>query len=145
MSGASIAGGTFEWSKLTRSEEADSEKKGLLLECTPDLKRQERRHHKGAMLLTKRMRQMDYRRTFQCVVPSCLIFLVMKPGQLVAFVGRVGSGKSVLIHVVLGEMRKLKSSPSHFTAPWHTSHKRHGYSMRVCEIISRFGGISTNV
>ncbi|CAB3400919.1 unnamed protein product [Caenorhabditis bovis] len=38
------------------------------------------------------------------------INLDIKRGQLVAIVGRVGSGKSSLLHALLGEMRKLEGS-----------------------------------
>ena len=40
------------------------------------------------------------------------INLEVKPGELVAVVGSVGSGKSSLIHAMLGEMEKLSGTVS---------------------------------
>ena len=38
----------------------------------------------------------------------------VKKGELIAVVGKIGSGKSSLLSAILGEMQKVKESPVYF-------------------------------
>ncbi|PXF49940.1 Multidrug resistance-associated protein 1 [Gracilariopsis chorda] len=110
--GASIAieGGSFEWSKLARNEETSSQKKGLLSKCIPNLKK--RKKTPQGTDASNNENEANGLSTHISVRGPVLsdINLKMKSGQLVAIIGRVGSGKSSLIHAILGEMRKLRGS-----------------------------------
>eukprot|EP00178_Gracilaria_changii_P005265 TRINITY_DN1862_c0_g1_i1.p1 TRINITY_DN1862_c0_g1~~TRINITY_DN1862_c0_g1_i1.p1 ORF type:complete len:1372 (+),score=202.17 TRINITY_DN1862_c0_g1_i1:5348-9463(+) len=107
--GIEIENGAFEWSKLTRNEE-QTKKEGLWSSCLPkriNSKKSEKPSQDNTTGEDDAQKQVSARGP---VLSN--INVNINGGDLVAVVGRVGSGKSSLIHAILGEMRKVRGTVS---------------------------------
>lgn len=98
-----ITNGEFEWSQIANKEE-EPEKSGLIQKCLPKRKKKQAETKED-----EKMEPSNLAR-YVSVRGSVLkdINVRFRPGQLTAVVGRVGAGKSSLIHAILGEMRKVQ-------------------------------------
>ncbi|KAI0564144.1 ABC transporter [Gracilaria domingensis] len=107
--GIEIQDGAFEWSKLAQ-DTAVSEKKGLFSSCLSRPKRN-RKSDQTSQNASADANEPQKHVSVRGPILSD-INVKLKGGELVAIVGRVGSGKSSLIHAILGEMRKVQGSVS---------------------------------
>lgn len=104
-----VSDGEFQWNQVSSAITAEEEKRGLFRKCIPSLKRKK---DSASTLVPEDVdngssKQVATRRP----VLSELNFAI-RGAQLTAIVGRVGSGKSSLVHAILGEMRKVKGNVS---------------------------------
>lgn len=106
-----IENGEFEWSRIVSDEEPA--KDSLLSKCLPKSKRASKKKEQSELPQEKEGEENALTK-YVSMRGSVLrdINVSFKGGQLVAVVGRVGSGKSSLIHAVLGEMRKVQGDVS---------------------------------
>lgn len=102
----SIKEGTFSWGHGEKlSNIGSARKKGLLSRCIP-----RRVHHRrGSDVITGTEEEVEEPQKESPVVLHD-ISTTIRSGQLTAVIGRVGAGKSSLVHAILGEMEKLKGS-----------------------------------
>ena len=103
-----IKNGEFEWGEM-QSEPSATEKKGWLRKCIPGLAKKkgvpETTEERVESQLTA-LSNEKYTSRRGAVLRN--INVSAKGGELVAVVGRVGSGKSSLVHAILGEMSKVE-------------------------------------
>ncbi|CDF38271.1 unnamed protein product [Chondrus crispus] len=104
-----IKNGEFEWGEM-QSEPSATEKKGWLSKCIPGLAKK-----KGVPETTEQRVESqptaalsNEKNTSRRGAVLRNISVSAKGGELVAVVGRVGSGKSSLVHAILGEMLKVE-------------------------------------
>eukprot|EP00177_Eucheuma_denticulatum_P007234 GFKZ01013162.1.p1 GENE.GFKZ01013162.1~~GFKZ01013162.1.p1 ORF type:complete len:1384 (+),score=212.46 GFKZ01013162.1:285-4436(+) len=108
-----ITGGEFQWGSIAPPEEESSEKKkGFVSKCLPRKKRPQSTagHNAGKNGRSSESDGHSEGDDRSSVLQD--INVNMQEGELTAIVGRVGSGKSSLIHAILGEMKKVKGHVS---------------------------------
>lgn len=115
-----ISNGEFEWSQIARNPlKIEKKKKSKLGSCIPRRKKkslpprgsitstnEEEKDKEEAEVLTASDGLPKYVSLHGSILQD--INLRLEAGELYAIVGQVGSGKSSLLHAMLGEMRKVK-------------------------------------
>lgn len=105
-----VSGGEFQWSRTSSVADVEDEDKGLLRKCLPFLRK------KRNFSTDPAEKDVGIDGNSEYVTPRGSVLqdinFEMQGAQLTAIVGRVGSGKSSLIHAILGEMRKVKGAVS---------------------------------
>ena len=102
MGSIEISGGEFEWGQVAEEAPKEEKKKGLF-----------GRNKKGKQPSENNPNETNVTDPVSSRGSALNnINLSLQPGKLVAVVGRVGAGKSSLIHAILGEMRRVRGEVS---------------------------------
>lgn len=103
-----IREGEFEWGEI-ESEQTPDEKQNWLRKCFPVRKRKGQPQDLEQPAQTPESDPQGLVKQYTSKRGAVLrdVNISAKMGELIAVVGRVGSGKSSLIHAILGEMRKV--------------------------------------
>lgn len=108
-----ITEGEFQWGSNGPPSNAAAEKKGSLSKCLPvRKKRPQPSGERGGGERSVPDEGDDHSNTARRRSVLQDINIHMREGELTAIVGRVGSGKSSLIHAILGEMKKVNGDVS---------------------------------